>query len=261
MKLVIFLIAGVALVCGLAIALAAPGAGWGLWDFGKAFDIYGKLAPREALFGVIDAWPVRGAAALAALAGVVALMQGAPRLAMLAILSAGVAFGSSMIPLKMRALVASNPFIHDITTDFENPPQIIAAADAPRSNPPEYLGDDPAPRSEFTVAESQRDAFPDIGPIRTPLSVEDAASRARTILNDMGMEILFDGPIENNGWRIEAAYTSRWFRFIDDFVVRVTPDENGAVVNIRSKSRVGGSDLGANAARVREFIERFESAA
>ena len=53
--------------------------------------------------------------------------------------------------------------------------------------------------------------------------------------------------------------TSFWFGFKDDFIVRLTPVGKGMTrIDIRSKSRVGGSDLGANAARVREFTKRFK---
>ncbi len=259
MKVLILLVSLLALGLGLAIAIAGPGAGWGLWEFPVAFKIYGKLAPREALFGIVEAWPVRGAAALAVLGGVLGFVTGAPRLAGFALLCAAIAVGSSTIPLKMRALAAANPVIHDITTDFDDPPMIVTAAGEPRSNPPEYLGDDAVRGTDLTVSESQRLAFPDIAPIETTLSVEDAAVRARDVIQEMGMKLLSDGPIENGGWRVEAAYTSTWFGFIDDFVVRVTPAEGGSVVNVRSKSRVGGSDLGANAERVRAFTKKFKA--
>jgi uncharacterized protein (DUF1499 family) len=49
--------------------------------------------------------------------------------------------------------------------------------------------------------------------------------------------------------------------FKDDVVIRVrTGDEDAVLVDLRSASRVGVSDLGANAARIRRFAERFRKA-
>ena len=57
--------------------------------------------------------------------------------------------------------------------------------------------------------------------------------------------------------RIEATATTRWFGYKDDVVVRIRPEGNGSRVDVRSASRVGASDVGANAARVREFLGRL----
>ncbi|HEX7466433.1 MAG TPA: DUF1499 domain-containing protein, partial [Usitatibacter sp.] len=57
--------------------------------------------------------------------------------------------------------------------------------------------------------------------------------------------------------RIEATDTSLWFGFKDDIVVRVRPDGAGSRVDVRSVSRVGKSDIGANAKRVRGFLARL----
>ncbi|MGI9242300.1 MAG: DUF1499 domain-containing protein, partial [Verrucomicrobiales bacterium] len=55
-------------------------------------------------------------------------------------------------------------------------------------------------------------------------------------------------------------YTSRGFAFKDDFIVRLSPlTEGGVQVDVRSKSRVGKSDLGDNAARIREFLKKMRS--
>jgi uncharacterized protein (DUF1499 family) len=57
--------------------------------------------------------------------------------------------------------------------------------------------------------------------------------------------------------RIEATATSRWFGFKDDVVVRIRPEGAGSRVDVRSMSRVGVGDLGANAERVREFLAKL----
>ena len=238
----------IAIGLALAIALAGPGTRFGLWEYGTGLTIIRKAA-----------MPVMIAAGVSAAAFLVALFaaRGVAIVALIAAVFAGVA---AMVPIKMKAAADANPFIHDITTDFDNPPPILAAADLDRKNPPRYVGDESAPRSDMTTAEAQRAAFPDIAPIETAMSVQEAAALATAIVQEMGMDVLSDGAVED-GWLIEAADTTLWFGFVDDFIVRIEPAEAGVVIDLRSKSRVGVSDLGANAARMREFTERFRERA
>ena len=60
-------------------------------------------------------------------------------------------------------------------------------------------------------------------------------------------------------WIIEATATTRLYGFKDDVVIRVTADGDGSRVDVRSVSRVGESDLGKNAKRVREYLARLKS--
>jgi uncharacterized protein (DUF1499 family) len=60
--------------------------------------------------------------------------------------------------------------------------------------------------------------------------------------------------------RIEATATTRWFGFKDDVVIRIVPTAgNGSRLDIRSVSRVGKTDVGANACRIRDFRKKFTS--
>ena len=243
-RFVIMAVALIAFLPALAIGLAGPGARFGFWAYGDGFAIM-----RQA------ALPAMVAAGAALLAFVVSLFV-ARGLALLALVAALAAGAAALVPIQMRAQVNANPFIHDVTTDFDNPPAIVAAADLPRNNPPDYVGAEPAPRSELTVAEAQREAFPDIQPLTIDGDIDDVAARARTALKAMGMDILADTKT-GEGVVLEAAHTSLWYGFVDDFIVRITPTDGGVRVDVRSKSRVGGSDLGANAKRVRAFLKRM----
>ncbi len=60
--------------------------------------------------------------------------------------------------------------------------------------------------------------------------------------------------------RFEGVAETALFRFRDDFAVRVRPAEGGAVVDMRSKSRDGKGDLGANAKRIRGFFAELRAA-
>ena len=57
---------------------------------------------------------------------------------------------------------------------------------------------------------------------------------------------------------IEAVDTTKWFGFKDDIAIRVRADGAGSRIDIRSKSRVGRSDLGTNARRIRAYAERLK---
>lgn len=247
MKILIWLVSLAALGLALGMASAGPGARLELWDYGTGLKLIRQLA-----------LPVMIAAAASAAAFLLALFT-VRSLALLPLAAAIFAGLAAFAPIKMKEAVAANPFIHDITTDFDDPPAILAAANEKRKNPPHYVGNAPAPRSDLTTAEAQRAAFPDIESIHVGKTVEDTAAIATSVVTDMGMKLLSDGPTED-GWMIEAAHTSLWFGFVDDFIVRIRPDGDGAIVDVRSKSRVGGSDLGANAARVRTFTKKFEAA-
>ena len=70
------------------------------------------------------------------------------------------------------------------------------------------------------------------------------------------MNVVDAEPIQG---RIEATDTSLLFGFEDDLVVRLVQQADGTVrVDVRSKSRVGRSDFGINAHRIRAFIKSLQ---
>jgi uncharacterized protein (DUF1499 family) len=72
----------------------------------------------------------------------------------------------------------------------------------------------------------------------------------------MGWDLVASDPA---GLRIEATDTTFWFGFKDDVVIRVTPQPNGSRVDVRSLSRVGVGDIGANAARIRKYLAALKT--
>lgn len=252
MRIIVVLVSVVALVLAAALGALGPGTRFGLWDYGTALGLMRQIA-----------LPVLIAAGAAGLVFLIALWKarGVALFALVAFLAAGAA---GYVPIRMKAMFDANPFIHDVTTDFVNPPEILAAADLPRKNPAAYAGADKDRRSEKTVAQVQQEAFPDIVPLIAQADLQSTANAVRAVLADMKMETLAEGPVgaeTGSGWRIEAVATSFWYAFKDDFIVRLTPVDDGTTrVDVRSKSRVGGSDLGANAARVRAFLKKLDAA-
>jgi uncharacterized protein (DUF1499 family) len=82
-----------------------------------------------------------------------------------------------------------------------------------------------------------------------------AFDRALDAARGLGWEIVGVEPAEG---RIEATDTTFWFGFKDDVVVRIRPEGSRSRIDVRSLSRVGRSDVGANARRIRRFVERLE---
>ncbi|MEL6360205.1 MAG: DUF1499 domain-containing protein [Pseudomonadota bacterium] len=251
MKLIIGLLSVIAILLAGTIFAAGPGTRLGVWGYEFGLGLL-------FTFGL----PVVIATGGAVIALLLALIRERSML-VLALIALVLSGAAASIPLQMKKLADGNPFIHDITTDFDNPPAIIAAADLPRDNPAAYAGNEPAPKTdpEISTAEAQRQAFPDIQTIVFQGDLEAAREKTRAVLEEMKMEVLAEGPVSEepgSGWRVEATFTSTWFGFVDDFIVRLVPQEDGTtLIDLRSKSRVGISDLGANAARVRTFRDRL----
>ena len=141
-----------------------------------------------------------------------------------------------------------SPAIHDITTDTEDPP-VFSEVKKLRSrddNPLDYGGE--------PVAELQQRAYPGIKPIVEGMSREEALSRVVQVVLGLNWKLI---NADFNTGIVEASDTTKVFGFTDDIVIRVRDAGSGSVIDIRSVSRVGMGDAGANAARIREFIAAF----
>jgi uncharacterized protein (DUF1499 family) len=139
------------------------------------------------------------------------------------------------------------PRIHDITTDVENPPEftaVLPARSAENAATAIYAGPE--------LARLQKSYYPDVAPLDIALSAAKAFDLALSVASSMpGWHSVSGDPASG---RIEASQTSRWFRFTDDVVIRVTAHGSGSRVDMRSLSRQGRSDFGVNAARIRRYM-------
>lgn len=159
--------------------------------------------------------------------------------------------------LYVRNAAAEIPPIHDISTDFVDPPAfsdavVSARAAVPQSNGLDLTNKHTGDGRAFT--DLQREAYPEIAPAPTGLEPARAFDIALALAREQDWRI---GRVDAEAGVIEATAESFWFGFIDDIVVRVRPDGTGARVDMRSVSRVGRSDLGANAARMRPYLEEL----
>ena len=151
------------------------------------------------------------------------------------------------VPLYLYHQLQTLPQIHDITTDTANPPtfEAVIPLRVGARNPVDYT---PA-----TAAE-QRRGYPDIAPLRVPLMPVAAFDYAERAARSMGWQIVAATP---GKLRLEATDTTLLFGFKDDIVVRITPEPAGSVIDVRSLSRIGDSDFGTNARRVRAYLQRI----
>lgn len=143
------------------------------------------------------------------------------------------------------------PRIHDITTDTDDPPVFVDVLPRRRGawNPAAYDGPD--------VGAQQRAAWPDLVPLDLPVSRDRVHAAARAEIAHAGWELVGD---DVGAGRLEAIATTRWFRFKDDVVVRLRDRPDGGTrVDVRSKSRIGRSDLGTNARRIRAFLHALRA--
>jgi uncharacterized protein (DUF1499 family) len=140
------------------------------------------------------------------------------------------------------------PAIHDITTDIDDPPGFSKPLGEQRkeANGVAY------PDGGAHVPEAQRAAYPDLAPIELDAAPGPAFERARRTAEGLGWTIT---QVDPKGGTLEAYDVTRIFGFIDDVAIRVRPRGSGSVIDLRSSSRVGTGDIGANAQRIRAFRE------
>ena len=107
----------------------------------------------------------------------------------------------------------------------------------------------------MAVAKLQQQGYPDIKSLIVKAPPAEAMQKAIDAARSSGWEIV---STDSPSGRLEATDTTMWFGFKDDIVVQVRPEASGGSrIDVRSVSRVGGSDVGANAKRIREFLSRL----
>ena len=234
------------LAAGALLVVSAAGSRFEIWPFEIAFLV--------AAAGI--AFAIAGAAWGAG--GLISALR-RPQTTELPALDLAVAVCAVVLGAFALQLVRvfTLPPIHHVTTDIADPPAFDAIADLrpAGSNPHTY---DPAQTIlDGTLAEAQQRAWPELTGLHASLARGPALERAVDTLEAMGMAIVNVDRVEG---LVEATATTFWFGFKDDMVVRVRGTEEGSVIDARSVSRVGVSDVGANARRVLDFLERFGAA-
>ena len=239
----VVLVAGVgALLWGLVSAL---GVGMGLWEWGRGLTgvLWSLiLAIGAILFGILFGWRAKKS-------GIVR-----PRLLRWIGMLAAIGYAGWIGTFVLAGV--SVPAIHDISTDLADPPafrELALRADnldaVPGEGEAEMQGLNPQQR--WVVVHQK--AYGDIRSVRINEPVPTVIAKAERLAKARGWDVAISLPEEG---RLEATETSAFFRFKDDVVLRVKPTDTGegSIVDMRSVSRVGSSDLGVNAKRVRSFL-------
>jgi len=228
----------VGLVC---LPLGALGSKLGMWSFLGGFMLLAVgtvLAAAVFFLGVI------------ALAYCFAKKRSAERGSVFI----GVAISAVILGLMGSQYMAASsvPPIHNISTDTQQPPQFdkIVAIRAAQEGVNSLAYD------ANVLAEQQRAAYPSIQPLISSVSSDELLSQAVEVIESMGLEVV---NADASAGIVEATDTTFWFGFKDDVVVRVKPQGRGSIVDVRSVSRVGESDLGKNAARISEILAGIKS--
>ncbi len=209
---------------------------WEIWSLGLAFSLlrYSAYAAIGiAVVSLISIWFLRKSRFQVVLYVIIAFIL------------TGIVSGTA---LYWQHRAQSVPAIHDITTDFSNPPEFVAMerlrVDAP--NPPEYEGEE--------TARQQREAYPQIEPLIIDADLKEVMDAAVVLVVQRGWDLVAINRMEG---RVEATEMLPWFGFKDDVVLRFAETGEGTRVDMRSKSRVGQSDLGVNARRINRFLREL----
>lgn len=232
--------AGLVVALASAAAMVFSGIGYqlGLWHFRTGFMIL-----RWAFW-------FAAAGAVLSLLGLILAAPRPPKILAAAIVAIAVGVTAVYIPWSYKRTVDSLPFIHDITTDVQNPPAFVAVKSMRKE------GDHPVEYDGPEVAAEQQKAYPDLVPLTVVADKNTVFKAAEAALQSMKLEIVDANAGEG---RIEATHTSLLYGFKDDVVVRVVAEGAGTKVDVRSKSRVGRSDVGQNARRIRAFLKKLQA--
>ena len=232
------LVMAVCVAAFVMLIASGPGTRLGLWPWETGLSLV-KWAAYTGMCGAV------GAVILIVLL-VVPKWRVRPWVPVASLVFAVIAFVPPILLLKEAKAL---PYIHDITTDPFDPPVFVSLMAMRKTVPngADYGG--------IEIAKKQQQGYPDIKSLVVKSSPADTMQKAIDAARSMGWEIAAsDAP----SGRIEATDTTTWFGFKDDIIVRVRPEPSGGSrVDVRSVSRLGQSDVGANAKRVRKYLAKL----
>jgi uncharacterized protein (DUF1499 family) len=175
----------------------------------------------------------------------------------LAVAAVGIGIAMLAYPAYLGVLFYRLPAVNDITTDATDPPRFEAISRLrPRgANPIAYPG--------AAATKLQRGAYPDIEPLIVSVPPLEAYDAALAVITKRKWRIVDVRPplTGRREGRIEAVARTPLMGFRDDIVVRVRAAEDGARVDMRSASRYGTHDFGANASRLRSLSNDIDDVA
>jgi hypothetical protein len=246
------LVTWAALLLGVGAVVAALVAA-----IGSAMEVWGFRAGLTSLRYFF--W----AAVAGAMLGLIGLIMARRRakLMLANLLALVVALGFVLYLGNLVRTAKSVPAIHDVATDLDDLPQFTRLK--VRADNLEKIPDEDRPELKALPPEARwkalhRAHYGDLRTVRLPTPPAETVRRAAALARDRGWDVAM---VDEAAGTVEATETSRFFRFKDDVVIRVRPAPGGgSLVDMRSISRVGGSDVGMNAKRVRAFLADLQPA-
>ena len=193
-------------------------------------------------------------AIIIALVGIVRIWFGGQIGAGQAFAGIAIALIGLALPLYYLSQFFLLPRLNDVETTPRQPMQFsqLAAqrpADANRIVEP-----------DLTAAELQEKAYPDLRPMELERSATETFDIVHEAVKRIGWTIVLNEPPGEQPGRIEATDRTMIMGYTDDVLVRVTGDDTHAFIDVRSVSRYGMHDLGANADRIRALFAEVKSA-
>ena len=144
------------------------------------------------------------------------------------------------------------PAINDISTDSAFPPQITQTDQTPTGQTIELE----YPKANKAVIAEH---YPDIQSLGLETSGERIFGRIQDFVRNTERWTVASTQLSDKESILQAEVASPIFHFIDDIAIRVTNVSGGhCVVDVRSRSRVGRGDLGANAGHIREILSTLQ---
>ncbi len=202
-----------------------------------------EITPPLAGFGLFALGGLVGL--VTGIASIVQRLRGRPLT-----VGGGLAVVAGLLFIGIASRGRGYPRINDFTTDLADPPAFEFAGTLP-----ENKGRDLSYPPAFAAV--QRACCADLHPATMPVPPNAAYERALKVATSMPTWRVTRA--DATGPSVEAVATSGLFRFKDDIVMRVRPDPAGSRVDVRSKSRDGQGDLGANAARIRALVAALQA--
>lgn len=251
-----------ALLLPVYFAVAALGARFGLFDWRMSLGtLIVQWGPR-LLIGVLVL------AVVSLLATLVKSPRQGWRSAAIALLIPALGLGYLAW---VRGQSEDIPPIHDVSTRPNDPPAFspallsrrsqsagtnpVVSLTVPISTLPKYEGERFSEMGDRSLGAIAAEAYPAVRPLITPAALDAAFAAALAEARAQGWEIVTE---DAQAGTLSATATTFWFGFKDDVAVRVRAEATGSVIDVRSTSRVGLSDLGANAARIEAYLAGVE---
>eukprot|EP00873_Tetraselmis_striata_P027285 jgi/Tetstr1/447549/TSEL_034928.t1 len=132
----------------------------------------------------------------------------------------------------------SSSILNQVSTDLRNPPE-FKKVDC----------------KAIDIAAQQK-VHPDLKPFTTSKSPAEVFAAVQAVCAQMFSEVV---DVDAQRLEVECVDVTKLMKYKDDVIVRVSKTDGGSQVDVRSRSRVGKSDLGKNALRVSAFFDALRT--